>query len=109
MMTAVAGVFFVMIAVAGVFCDAVLRQRFCLSTLVCLFILSCYATDAKFYAMLFLLLRSINYDEKDPFLCNTCGFYKYGKFDMTLTARPCSAVDPIESEEDRTKVRCLLV
>ncbi|XP_067929550.1 E3 ubiquitin-protein ligase UBR4-like [Watersipora subatra] len=47
--------------------------------------------------------RSINYDEKDPFLCNTCGFCKYAKFDMTLTARACSAVDPIETEEDRTK------
>lgn len=51
-----------------------------------------------------MCLRSINYDEKDPFLCNTCGFCKYGKFDMTLTAKPCSAVDPIETEEDRTKV-----
>ena len=49
--------------------------------------------------------RSINYDEKDPFLCNTCGFCKYAKFEMTLTARSCSAVDPIESEEDRNKVR----
>ena len=48
-------------------------------------------------------LRSINYDEKDPFLCNACGFCKYAKFDYTLTARPCCAVDPIENEEDRKK------
>eukprot|EP00095_Tigriopus_kingsejongensis_P009320 maker-scaffold486_size158769-snap-gene-0.26 protein:Tk09320 transcript:maker-scaffold486_size158769-snap-gene-0.26-mRNA-1 annotation:"e3 ubiquitin-protein ligase ubr4" len=47
--------------------------------------------------------RSINYDEKDPFLCNTCGFCKYAKFEYTLTSRPCCAVDPIESEEDRKK------
>lgn len=47
--------------------------------------------------------RSINYDEKDPFLCNACGFCKYAKFDFTLTAKPCCAVDPIENEDDRKK------
>ncbi len=47
--------------------------------------------------------RSINYDEKDPFLCNICGFCKYAKFEYTLTCRPCCAVDPIESEDDRKK------
>jgi len=47
--------------------------------------------------------RAINYDEKDPFLCNTCGFCKYAKFDYTLTAKPTFAVDPIENEEDRKK------
>ena len=47
--------------------------------------------------------RSINYDEKDPFLCNACGFCKYAKFEYTLTSRPCCAVDPIESEDDRKK------
>merc|ERR1719209_1462958 len=47
--------------------------------------------------------RSINYDEKDPFLCNACGFCKYAKFDYTLTAKACCAVDPIEHEDDRKK------
>lgn len=47
--------------------------------------------------------RSINYDEKDPFLCNACGFCKYAKFEYTLTTRACCAVDPIENEEDRKK------
>ncbi|XP_015793075.1 E3 ubiquitin-protein ligase UBR4-like isoform X2 [Tetranychus urticae] len=47
--------------------------------------------------------RSINYDEKDPFLCNSCGFSKYAKFDYTLTAKPTFSVDPIENEEDRKK------
>ncbi|WAR30664.1 UBR4-like protein [Mya arenaria] len=47
--------------------------------------------------------RAINYDEKDPFLCNACGFCKYAKFDFTLTAKPCCAVDPIETEDDRKK------
>ena len=49
--------------------------------------------------------RAINYDEKDPFLCNSCGFSKYAKFDIFLEGKSCSAVDPIESEEDRQKVR----
>ncbi|XP_033643062.1 E3 ubiquitin-protein ligase UBR4-like [Asterias rubens] len=47
--------------------------------------------------------RGINYDEKDPYLCNSCGFCKYAKFDYTLTARACCAVDPIENEDDRKK------
>ena len=49
------------------------------------------------------MFRAINYDEKDPFLCNACGFCKYAKFEYTLTAKPCCAVDPIETEEDRKK------
>ena len=52
-----------------------------------------------------LTFRAINYDEKDPFLCNACGFCKYAKFDLTLNAKPCCAVDPIENEDDRKKVR----
>ncbi|RWS26760.1 E3 ubiquitin-protein ligase UBR4-like protein, partial [Leptotrombidium deliense] len=47
--------------------------------------------------------RAINYDEKDPFLCNSCGFCKYAKFDYVLTAKATCAVDPIENEEDRKK------
>ncbi|XP_013166692.1 PREDICTED: E3 ubiquitin-protein ligase UBR4 isoform X4 [Papilio xuthus] len=48
--------------------------------------------------------RAINYDEKDPFLCHACGFCKYAKFDYTLTAQPCCAVDTIESDEERKKM-----
>ncbi|KAL1517166.1 hypothetical protein ABEB36_000965 [Hypothenemus hampei] len=47
--------------------------------------------------------RAINYDEKDPFLCHACGFCKYAKFDFSLQARPCCAVEPIENDEDRKK------
>src|SRR5687768_15393836 len=47
--------------------------------------------------------RAINYDERDPFLCNACGYSKYGKFDYTLTARPVAGVEAIENEEDRKK------
>lgn len=47
--------------------------------------------------------RAINYDEKDPFLCHSCGFCKYAKFDYSLFGRACCAVDPIESADDRAK------
>uniref|UniRef100_A0A182NQY2 UBR-type domain-containing protein n=1 Tax=Anopheles dirus TaxID=7168 RepID=A0A182NQY2_9DIPT len=47
--------------------------------------------------------RAINYDEKDPFLCHSCGFCKYAKFDYSIFGRACCAVDPIESAEDRAK------
>lgn len=51
----------------------------------------------------FFYSRAINYDEKDPFLCHSCGFCKYAKFDYVLTAKPCCAVDPIENDDDRNK------
>jgi len=47
--------------------------------------------------------RAINYDEKDPFLCISCGFCKYARFDISLTAKPTCSVDPIENEDDRKK------
>lgn len=48
--------------------------------------------------------RAINYDEKDPFLCHACGFCKYAKFDFALLAKPCCAVETLESDEDRKKM-----
>ena len=47
--------------------------------------------------------RAINYDEKDPFLCHACGFCKYAKFDFTLLAKPCCAIESIENDDDRKK------
>jgi E3 ubiquitin-protein ligase UBR4 len=47
--------------------------------------------------------RAIHYDEKDPFICQSCGFCKYAKFDYSIYGRPTSAVDTIESDEDRAK------
>jgi len=57
------------------------------------------------YLLIFyqIFSRAINYDEKDPFLCHSCGFCKYAKFDYVLTAKPCCAVDPIENDDDRNK------
>jgi hypothetical protein len=37
-------------------------------------------------------------------LCNACGYCKYAKFDFSLLAKPSSAVDPIDNDEDRKKV-----
>jgi len=39
--------------------------------------------------------RAINYDERDPFLCHSCGFCKYAKMDISLLAKTVVAVDPI--------------
>lgn len=36
-------------------------------------------------------------------MCHSCGFCKYAKFDYSIYGRPCCAVDPIESAEDRAK------
>ncbi|VDP52437.1 unnamed protein product [Soboliphyme baturini] len=49
------------------------------------------------------MYRSINYNEKDPFLCNSCGFCKYAKFDYTIHGRHVAGVEPLENEEDRRK------
>eukprot|EP00795_Rhopilema_esculentum_P010771 gene10771-19563_t len=45
--------------------------------------------------------RAINYDERDPFLCTSCGFCKYAKFEYTLVTRPCCAVEPVNDETER--------
>ena len=42
--------------------------------------------------------RAINYDKKDPFLCNSCGFCKYAMFKYSLTAQQ------IDSEGDGNPV-----
>jgi E3 ubiquitin-protein ligase UBR4 len=47
--------------------------------------------------------RAINYDERDPFLCNSCGFCKFAKFDISLVAKQCYDIEIIENEDDRKK------
>ena len=42
--------------------------------------------------------RAINYDERDPFLCHSCGFCKYAKMDITVLAKNVVAVDPIGTD-----------
>src|SRR6218665_108811 len=48
--------------------------------------------------------RAINYDEKDPFLCHSCGYCRYAKFEYNFTAcHAPSAVQRILSDDDRQK------
>ena len=78
--------------------DSSIKLKYCMWTVKLLLFtsfLSCVS---------FIIYSAINYDEKDPFLCNACGYCKYAKFDFTLTSRPCCAVDPIENDDDRKKV-----
>lgn len=69
--------------------------------------IDCYIFRIKiqgFYNGFFVFYRVINYDEKDFFFCNVCGFCKYVKFDFILIVKFCCVVDFIENEEDRKKV-----
>uniref|UniRef100_A0A0K0D9G1 UBR-type domain-containing protein n=1 Tax=Angiostrongylus cantonensis TaxID=6313 RepID=A0A0K0D9G1_ANGCA len=45
--------------------------------------------------------RAINYDEKDPFLCQSCGFCKYARMDISLVCRPLPGVQPITTDIER--------
>ncbi|KFD55086.1 hypothetical protein M513_04004 [Trichuris suis] len=50
-----------------------------------------------------LKCRAINYNERDPFLCNSCGFCKYGKFDFALYCRRVPGVDQITNDDELGK------
>uniref|UniRef100_A0A336LS26 CSON002589 protein n=1 Tax=Culicoides sonorensis TaxID=179676 RepID=A0A336LS26_CULSO len=52
--------------------------------------------------------RAINYDEKDPFLCNSCGFSKFAKFDFSLVGKPSFVMDSIEDDEERNRLTQVL-
>ncbi|CAK9290710.1 unnamed protein product [Gordionus sp. m RMFG-2023] len=43
--------------------------------------------------------RSINYDDKDPFLCINCGFCKYAKFEYSVNSHQCFVTEPIINED----------
>ncbi|VDM95152.1 unnamed protein product [Thelazia callipaeda] len=45
--------------------------------------------------------RAINYDEKEPFLCNSCGFCKYARLEVFLIGRSLPSVQTIEDDNDR--------
>ena len=47
--------------------------------------------------------RSINYDERDPYLCTQCGYCRYAKFEWSITSRPCTTADPVDSEDERRR------
>ncbi|KAM3720367.1 Auxin transport protein BIG [Dirofilaria immitis] len=52
--------------------------------------------------------RAINYDEKEPFLCNSCGFCKYARLEAVLVGRSLPSVQAVEDDNDR-KMTCVLM
>ncbi|EFO26755.2 hypothetical protein LOAG_01731 [Loa loa] len=52
--------------------------------------------------------RAINYDEKEPFLCNSCGFCKYARLEAVLVGRSSPSVQAIEDDNDRKMTYTLM-
>lgn len=44
--------------------------------------------------------RNINYENLDSFLCNECGYSKYGRFEFNFLAKPSFTFDSMENDED---------
>ncbi|KAI4389290.1 hypothetical protein MLD38_001530 [Melastoma candidum] len=44
--------------------------------------------------------RNINYENLDSFLCNECGYSKYGRFEFNFMAKPSFTFDDMENDED---------
>ncbi|KAK6913403.1 LOW QUALITY PROTEIN: E3 ubiquitin ligase UBR4, C-terminal [Dillenia turbinata] len=44
--------------------------------------------------------RNINYENLDSFLCNECGYSKYGRFEFNFIAKPSFTFDNMENDED---------
>ncbi|XWS47517.1 hypothetical protein CRYUN_Cryun14cG0159200 [Craigia yunnanensis] len=44
--------------------------------------------------------RNINYENLDSFLCNECGYSKYGRFEFNFMAKPSFTFDKMENDED---------
>ncbi|KAF3783370.1 Auxin transport protein [Nymphaea thermarum] len=47
--------------------------------------------------------RNINYENLDSFLCNECGYSKYGRFEFNFMAKPSFIFDSMENDEDMKK------
>ncbi|KAL5582074.1 hypothetical protein UlMin_014516 [Ulmus minor] len=47
--------------------------------------------------------RNINYENLDSFLCNECGYSKYGRFEFNFMAKPSFSFDNMENDEDMKK------
>jgi E3 ubiquitin-protein ligase UBR4 len=47
--------------------------------------------------------RNINYENLDSFLCNECGYSKYGRFEFHFMARPSFSFDNMENDDDMRK------
>ncbi|KAH7841715.1 hypothetical protein Vadar_033356 [Vaccinium darrowii] len=44
--------------------------------------------------------RIINYENLDSFLCNKCGYSKYGRFEFNFMAKPGFIFDSMKNDED---------
>lgn len=44
--------------------------------------------------------RNINYENLDSFLCNECGYSKYGRFEFNFMAKPSFTFDCMENDDD---------
>ncbi|KAI5420511.1 hypothetical protein KIW84_044347 [Lathyrus oleraceus] len=47
--------------------------------------------------------RNINYDNLDSFLCNKCGYNKYGRFEFNFMVKPSFTFDNMQNDEDMKK------
>ncbi|KAF9624456.1 hypothetical protein IFM89_011464 [Coptis chinensis] len=47
--------------------------------------------------------RNINYENLDSFLCNECGYSKYGRYEFNFMAKPSFSFDTMENDEDMKK------
>lgn len=47
--------------------------------------------------------RNINYENLDSFLCNECGYSKYGRFEFNFMAKPSFHFESMENDEDMKK------
>ena len=47
--------------------------------------------------------RNINYENLHAFLCNECGYSKYGSFSFSFKAKPSFAPERMENDEDRKR------
>ncbi|KAK3129243.1 hypothetical protein QOZ80_6BG0474630 [Eleusine coracana subsp. coracana] len=47
--------------------------------------------------------RNINYENLDSFLCNECGYSKYGRFEFHFMAKPTFSFDNMETDDDMRK------
>ncbi|KAL9261274.1 Auxin transport protein BIG-like protein, partial [Drosera capensis] len=47
--------------------------------------------------------RNINYENLDSFLCNECGYSKYGRFEFNFMAKASYTFDNMENDDDMKK------
>uniref|UniRef100_A0A061SCK3 E3 ubiquitin-protein ligase UBR4 n=1 Tax=Tetraselmis sp. GSL018 TaxID=582737 RepID=A0A061SCK3_9CHLO len=52
--------------------------------------------------------RNINYECLDGFLCNECGYSRFGRLECTVTAAPSADFPPIETDEDSARALAAL-